>query len=116
MDDAAPTQALQSVVTVNDKQGRQIEVKKLKPIERMRMLQMIGSDNAVNGPYLGYATLAYSVTKIDGDSLPRPQNLVGLEAIVQRLDQDGLDAVGEAFKELYPDAAAQEEAKAAVKN
>jgi hypothetical protein len=114
MDDAAPTQ--QSVVTVTYKDGRSIEVKKLKPIERMRMLQMIGPDNAVNGPYLGYATLAYSVTKIDGDMLPRPSNLAGLEGIVARLDQDGLDAVGEAFKKLYPDAAAQEEAKAELKN
>jgi hypothetical protein len=114
MDDAA--KPAQSVVTVTDKQGRSIEVKKLKPIERMRMLQLIGPDNATNGPYLGYATLAFSVTKIDGDALPRPSNIAGLEGIVTRLDQDGLDAVGEAFKELYPDAAAQEEATAALKN
>lgn len=116
MDDVAPKQPTQSVVTVTDKQGRSIEVKKLKPIERMRMLQMIGPDNALNGPYLGYATLAFPVTKIDSDALPRPSNLTGIEGIVTKLDQDGLDAVGEAFKELYPDAAAQEAAKAELKN
>jgi hypothetical protein len=116
MDEAAPKQPLLSVVTVEDKQGRSIEVKKLKPIERMRLFQMIGAENAMNGPYLGYANLAYSVSKNDGDTEPVPQNVTGIEAKVKRLDQDGLDAVGEAFKKLYPDAAAQEEAQAELKN
>jgi hypothetical protein len=105
-----------TIVVKTDKQGRKIEVKKLKPIERMRVFQIIGPDNAMNGPYLGYATLAYSVTKIDDADLPRPQNLAGLEGVVARLDQDGLDSVGEAFKDLYPDAATEEQAKAEVKN
>jgi hypothetical protein len=116
MDDAAPKQPSLSIVTVEDKQGRSIEVRKLKPIERMRLFQMIGAENAMNGPYLGYANLAYSVSKLEGEAVPVPQNVTGLEAMVKRLDQDGLDAVGEAFKKLYPDAAAQEEAQADLKN
>lgn len=115
MDDVAPKQNL-SVVTVTDAQDRSIEVRRLKPIERMRLFQMIGAENAMNGPYLGYANLAFSVSKIDGEAVPVPQNVTGIEAMVKRLDQDGLDAVGEAFKKLYPDAAEQEVAQAEIKN
>ena len=110
-EDVKPVTAIKS-----DANGRQIEVRKLKPIEQLWMLEMVGGVNANNAPYLGYATLAYSVSKIDGQDVPRIRTKAALEAMVQRLDEAGLAAVGEAFKELYPDAATQAEAQEILKN
>jgi hypothetical protein len=103
-------------VTKTDAKGRQIEVRKLKPIEQLWMLELVGSENANNKPYLGYATLAYSVCKIDGQDVPRIRTKVALEAMVQRLDQEGLDAVGEAFKDLFPAETAQADDQDFLKN
>ena len=112
------TEDVKQAVTAikSDANGRQIEVRKLKPIEQLWMLELVGGVNANNGPYLGYATLAYSVSKIDGQDVPRIRTKAALEAMVQRLDEAGLAAVGEAFKELYPDAASQGEAQDILKN
>jgi hypothetical protein len=103
-------------VIKKDAGGREIEVRKLKPIDRLRILEIIGADNANNGPYLGYATLAASVTKIDGADVPRITTKIALEAMVSRLDEAGLDAVGQAFREIYPDAATETDAQETLKN
>jgi hypothetical protein len=113
-----PSQEAKKPTTVikTDARGRQIEVRKLKPIEQLWMVELIGGENASNGPYLGYATFAYSVSKIDGLDVPRIRTKVALEAMVQRLDEEGLKAVGEAFKDLYPANAAELDAQDLLKN
>lgn len=103
-------------VTVTDARDRQIEVRKLKPIEQLWMLELIGGENANNGPYLGYATFAYSVSKIDGQDIPRIRSKMALEAMVQRLDEEGLKACGEAFKQLYPPDVVQIDGQDILKN
>lgn len=112
--DEKPVAATSVIKT--DANGRQIEVRKLKPIEQLWMLEMVGGVNASNAPYLGYATLAYSVSKIDGQDVPRIRSKTALEGMVQRLDEAGLAAVGEAFKELYPEAVVASEAQEILKN
>jgi hypothetical protein len=105
-----------STVTVADKRGRQIEVRKLKPLDILRLTEMVGADNALNQPYLGYATLVASVVAIDGVATPSLSTKRTLEAQIQQLDEDGLNAVGEAFKKLYGDALSAEETQAQLKN
>src|SRR5271155_5135130 len=73
-----------TTVIVNDARGRQLEVRKLKPLDRLRLVETIGADNALNQPYLGYATLAASVTAIDGKPVPRISSKLALEALVQQ--------------------------------
>ncbi len=104
-------------VTVTDKRGRSIEVRRIKTLDRMKILELIGPENSMNGHYLSFATLAYSVVSIDSQPLGNAKSKLALEAVVQQLDDDGFDAVAEAFaKNFLPPAMTEDEARAAVKN
>jgi hypothetical protein len=108
--------AVKATVTVADARGRQIEVKKLKPLDILRLTEMVGADNALNQPYLGYATLVASVVSIDGIPTPPLSSKRALEGLIQQLDDDGLNAVGQPFKRLYADALSVDETQAQLKN
>ncbi len=101
-------------VTVTDDNGRQITVKKLNALDRMRLFEVVGSENVSNEAYLGYASLAYHVSAIDGEPVPHPGSKAQLEALVQRLDDAGMNAVGAAVSENFLQA--QGDPKDAVKN
>jgi hypothetical protein len=103
-------------VTKKDAGGREIEVRKIKPIDRLRILEIIGAENSNNGPYLAFAVMAGSVTKIDGVDVPRMTTKLALEAMVSKLDDAGIAAVNAAFQELYPDAVSDEAVKELAKN
>jgi hypothetical protein len=100
--------------SVTDSRGRVLVVRKMNALDRLRVFELIGAENASNEPYLGYANLAYSVESIDGGPLPVPRTKLALEGAVQKLDDDGLAAVAQAFLKIY--AATAEETKDAVKN
>jgi hypothetical protein len=119
MTEQTPSQAIvaSKSVTVKDARGRSIEVRKLKPLDRMRIFELVGATNAMNEQYLGFAVLAYSVKGIDGNAVGRPGTKLALETIVQELDDDGFNAVGKAFEEHFMDAPLSDgEIKDAVKN
>jgi hypothetical protein len=118
MTEQTPSQAItaQKSVTVSDARGRKIEVRKLKTLDRMRLVELVGAANAANEQYLGFAMLAYSVSSIAGNPVGRPTTKLALESIVQELDDDGFDAVSKAFTEHFMDGLTESEAKEAVKN
>lgn len=103
MHDETPSQAIvkaaSQTAAVTDPRGRSISLRKLNALDRMKLFELVGADNAKNEQYLGYATLAYMVAAIDGESAPRPTTKLQLEAMVQRLDDDGLEAIGNHFAE-----------------
>jgi hypothetical protein len=104
-------------VTVKDERGRSIEVRRIKTLDRMKLLELIGPDNSMNSHYLSFATLEYSVASIDGMPVASVRSKLALEAVVQQLDDDGFAAVADAFaKNFLPPAITEDEAKAAVKN
>lgn len=118
---ATPTQevlrAANANLVVTDSRGRKIEVRKLKTLDRMRLLELVGSENANNDRYLGYATLAFSVTSIDDQPIPRPATKMALEAIVQNLDDDGFEAVSKGIAETFlPKVETEAQLKEAIKN
>lgn len=100
-------------IKVTDKKGRIIEVRKLKTLDRMRLLELVGAENSANQQYLGFAMLAYSVSSIGGNPIGRPGTKLALEAIVQELDDDGFDAISKAFVEHFSE---EDDAKDLVKN
>lgn len=51
----------------------------------------------MNDAYLGVASLAASVSAIDGVPLPFPANEQAVENAVERLGEDGIDAVATAL-------------------
>ena len=100
--------------TVTDSRGRTIIVRKLRSLDRMKVFELNGAENAKNEPYLGYAVLAYAVSSIEGVPLPVPTTKIALEAVVKRLDDEGLLAVSKAFEKFNP--ASEQEAQDTVKN
>jgi hypothetical protein len=119
MSEKTPSQEIvaNKIVKVTDARGRSIEVRKLKTLDRMRLLELVGPENSANQQYLGFAMLAYSVSSIDGNPTGRPATKLALEAIVQELDDDGFDAVSKAFTENFMDGELTDAAaKDAVKN
>jgi hypothetical protein len=81
--------------TLIDARGRSIGFKKMGPLDRLRLFEVIGAENSKNEQYAGYAALAFLVTSIDGEPVARPSNKIQLEALVQRLDDDGMNAIAE---------------------
>lgn len=86
--------------TVTTKLGRTLVVRKPSALNRLRLYEIIGPSAAQNRQYLGHAGLACSVVSIDGEPVAFPTSKRELEALVQRLDDDGLDAAGFALAEL----------------
>jgi hypothetical protein len=99
--------------TRTDATGRAIGIKKMQALDRLKMFEVVGADNARNEPYLGYAALAFHVSSIDGEPVSRPTNKIQLEALIQRLGDDGMNAVGEAVQEML---APREEDAELIKN
>src|SRR4051794_3875639 len=80
--------------TITDARGRKIVIRKMNALDRMRIAEMVGSDNVKNDMYFGYALFAYYVVSIDGEPRPRGSK-VALEATVAVLNEDGLLAVAQ---------------------
>jgi hypothetical protein len=113
----AVVKAANETVTVIDARGRKIEIRKMRTLDRMRLFEVVGSDNAKNEQYFGYAALAWSVVSIDGEPIGRLTTKMQIEAVVQRLDDDGFLAVATGMSNhfLVPGESA-DEAKELVKN
>jgi hypothetical protein len=87
--------ASQETAEVTDALGRRIVARRITALQRMRIIRVIGKD-AGNPQYLGYALLAASCASIDGELEPIPVSIPQVEAMVDRLGDDGLTAIAEA--------------------
>ena len=85
------------MLTATDARARTLAIKPPTALDRLRLFKAIGPVLAENPRYLGYATLAMAVTSIDGVPIPPPATEAQLEALVERLGDEGLVAVGEAL-------------------
>ncbi|HEY0206458.1 MAG TPA: hypothetical protein VGC15_20185 [Acetobacteraceae bacterium] len=68
-------------------------------LDRLRLFKALGPVLSGNDRYVGYAMLAYCVQAIDGVPVPAAANEGQLEALVARLGDAGLAAVGEALSD-----------------
>jgi len=78
---------------VVDARGRLLGLRRLSVLDRLRLYEAAGAELSRNDRWLGLAVLAASVAVIDGVPVPMPASKAGIEAAVQRLDEDGLAAV-----------------------
>ena len=85
-------------LTVTDATGRTIELRRPNALDRLRLFKAVGPALAENDRYLGLAMLAACVTAIDGVPVPPPATENQIESLVQRLDDHGLSAVGNALE------------------
>jgi hypothetical protein len=84
--------------TTSDKFGRRLTVRRLSALDRLRLFKAVGSELAQNAPYFGLAALAASVIDIDGVPVPPPMTEAQLESLVQRLGDEGIEAVALLFE------------------
>lgn len=102
-----------ATVSVTDKLGRVIALRKPGILAQYRIVEVAG-ESAKNDVYMRMILPLIYVTAIDGDPITQPANKMQLEALIQRLDEHGVEAVLEGavknFGEQDPDAD-----KAAVK-
>jgi hypothetical protein len=84
------------VIDTLDARGRRLKVRLLTALDRMRLCLLVGAEAAENAAYMLYASLASSLDSLDGEPAPIA-SLRALEALVQRLDEDGLEAILEAW-------------------
>jgi len=88
------------MTTVQDPQGRRLELRKLTALDKLRLFKAAGPHLAHNQPWLGMAVLACSVAAIDSVPVPMPGTEASIEALVARLGDGGIAAVAAA---LAPD-------------
>ena len=80
-----------------DKAGRNLVVRKLNALDKLRLLKAAGALLSENQAWLGVAMLAASVIEIDGVPVPMPVTEQQIEALVGRLGDPGLDGVAAAL-------------------
>lgn len=80
-------------VTTVDRAGRHLVLRKPGALDTLRLLKAAGPALALNEPWLAMAGLVFSVTEIDGIPVPLPTTEQQIEALVERLGDDGLDAI-----------------------
>ena len=91
-----------STSVVTDRLGRKIELRKLTPLDRMRMSKAAGADNSTNQPYMLYALVACSTVSIDGEPTISPQTAAHLEGVIALLGDEGYGAALDTVLSFYP--------------
>ncbi len=87
------TIATQPETIVMDGQGRQLNLRRLTALDRLRLFKAAGPVLSQNDRWLGMAMLAVSVAAIDDIPIPQPGNEQQIEALVHRLGDAGIAAV-----------------------
>ena len=85
--------AASSTLVVRDADGRELVVRRMTALDRLRLFKAIGPVLSQNNPYLGMAMLAASVVAIDTVPVPPPVTEGQIEALVARLGDAGIAAV-----------------------
>jgi len=83
--------------SVQDKAGRVIALRRLGVVEQLRLFKVLGPELAENRAYVGLARVAAAVAAVDGIPVPFPAGEAGIEAVLERLGEDGVEAVGGAL-------------------
>ena len=90
---AAATAAL----VTRDSDGRELVLRRLTSLDRLRLFKAVGPILSQNNAYLGMAMLAASVVAIDTVPVPAPITEGQIEALVGRLGNAGIEAVASAL-------------------
>lgn len=81
-------------VTITDAKGRSILLKKPGVLAQFKLVELLG-ESAMNQVYVNMVLPLIYVASIDGDPVSRITTKVGLEGLIQRLDEEGVTAVAE---------------------
>jgi len=86
-------------LVVRDSDGRELVLRRLTALDRLRLFKAIGPTLSQNNAYLGMAMLASCVVAIDTVPVPAPVTEGLVEGLVGRLGDAGIAAVAAALAE-----------------
>jgi hypothetical protein len=92
---------------VSDDGGRQLTLRRLTALDRLRLFKAAGPLLAQNQPWLGMALIACSVAAIDDVPIPPPVNELQIEAMIGRLGDTGVKAIALALQPVAETTAAE---------
>lgn len=107
-------QATQSTV-VTDSSGRRITLRNPGPLAQFRLIEAVGESSS-NRVYLAMVMPLIYVAAIDDSPVPGISNKSQLEALIQRLDNHGLEAVTNGIQENFAPPSSPEQSKETIKN
>ena len=114
-----PTQeavaAAQKTVTVKDDRGRAIVLRKPQVLAQYRLVLAL-EERAKNEVYMGMVLPLIFVGSIDGDPVSPPLRQSDVDALIQRLDEDGINAVMQGVQEHFGQGATDPATKESIKN
>ena len=97
-----PTQsfvaAAEHIRDITDASGRILTIRRPSTLDRLHLFKAVGPTLAANDRYLGLAMLAFTVIAIDGVPIPQPSNEHQIEAAIQRLGDDAVNAIGASLR------------------
>ena len=99
---------------VTDPNGRAIKLKKPGVLAQFRLVEALG-DTAQNAVYMGMVMPLIFVAEIDGDPVFPPNTKREVEALIQRLDTEGVNFVAQTVQEKFGQTDPEQD-KAALKN
>lgn len=99
------------VLEATDSLGRRIVVQRPNALTSYRIMKMLGGENARNEVVIGYAMLACSVVSINGEPIMMPNSERQIEAMIDRLGDEGMAAIADCFAANPVVTTGKEEAK-----
>ena len=90
----------QTEFSVTDARGRVIKLKKPAVLAQYRLVEALG-DSASNGTYMAMVLPLIYVVAIDEDAVYPAMKKSEVEALIQRLDEDGIQTVMEGVQECF---------------
>lgn len=82
---------MESVVT--DVNGRKIQLRKIGVLQTLRLYKALGPELAVNAAYVDLALTGLKASAIDDIPIPFPVNEAGVEGVLERLGEAGVEAI-----------------------
>jgi hypothetical protein len=94
-------------VVVDDARGRKLTLKKPGLLAQFRITEAMGPDAAENGAYRAMCLPLLWVVAIDGDRVNPPSTKAEIEALIQRVEEDGFVAIQVGIGQHFSSVSAQ---------
>ena len=102
-------------ITVTDAPGRVLALKRPSVLTQLKLIEILG-DTSKNETFMNVVMPALYVKSIDGDEDLMVGTRRQLDALIQRLDEDGLAAISEGIREHFLANSSLEQAEVTIKN
>lgn len=82
---------MNSIIT--DADGRRIQLRRVGVLETLRLYKALGAELSINTAYVDLALTGLTASAIDDVPIPFPINEAGVEGVLERLGESGVEAI-----------------------